>query len=102
MSDLLLHENLRNAKPGDDVANVAHARTLTVLPELDSKRKWSVIIFLARSGLINRHDWVIDISFADLRGVDLSQPMKLDAISFEGAYLQGADLSRAELTDVKF
>jgi uncharacterized protein YjbI with pentapeptide repeats len=98
MSELLLHENLRTSKRGDDVTNIAHARTLTVLPKLDPIRKRSIILFLAESGLITRDKWVIDTSFADLRGVDLSQAMKLDSISLEGAYLQGANLSRAELS----
>jgi energy-coupling factor transporter transmembrane protein EcfT len=39
MSELLLHENLRTSKRGDDVRNIAHARTLTVLPQLDPNRK---------------------------------------------------------------
>src|SRR5260221_1604119 len=97
MSELLLHENLRKSKRGDDVTNIAHARTLTVLPKLDPNRKRSIILFLAESELIYRDKWVIDMSFADLRGVDLSQAMKLESISLEGAYLQGANLSRTVL-----
>lgn len=98
MSDLLLHENLRTAKRGDDVTNIAHARTLTALPKLDPNRKRSIILFLVESELINRSDWIIDTSFADLREVDLSQNLKLDSVSLEGAYLQGANLSGADLS----
>lgn len=102
MSELLLHENLRQSKRGDDVRNIAHARTLTVLPKLDPNRKRSIILFLAESGLIDRNTWIIDMSFADLSGVDLSHAMKLDSIALDGADLQGANLSGAELTMVNF
>ena len=102
MSDLLLHENLRQSKRGDDVRNMAHARTLTALPKLDPNRKGSILLFLVESGLIDRDEWVIDMSYADLRGVNLSQAMKLDSISLDGANLQGANLSGAELTRVNF
>jgi hypothetical protein len=98
MSDLLLHENLSTSKYGDNVANIAHARTFTVLPQLDPNRKRSVILFLAESELIMRDKWIIDMSFADLRGVNLSGAMKLDSISLEGADLEGANLSSAYLT----
>ncbi len=102
MSELLLHENLRQSKLGDDVRNIAHARTLTVLPKLDPNRKRSIILFLAESGLIERNKWIIDMSFSDLRGVNLSHALKLDSIALDGADLQGANLSGAELTRVNF
>src|SRR5260370_13669582 len=101
MSELLLHENLRTSKRGDDVRNIAHARTLTVLPQLDPNRKRSVILFLARSELITRDKWIIDMSFADLSGVDLSQAMMIDATALDGTNLQGANLSGAELSNVE-
>jgi uncharacterized protein YjbI with pentapeptide repeats len=98
MSELLLHENLRQSEPGADVVNIAHARTLTVLPKLDPSRKRSIVLFLVESGLIDRNKWIIDMSYADLREVDLSQVMKLESASLEGAYLQGANLSGADLS----
>jgi uncharacterized protein YjbI with pentapeptide repeats len=101
MSELLLHANLRTSKRGDDVRNIAHTRTLTVLPQLDSTRKRSVILFLARSELITRDKWIIDMSFADLSGVDLSQAMMIDATALDGTNLQGANLSGAELSNVE-
>jgi len=52
MSELLLHENLRTSKRGDDVTNIAHARTLTVLPKLDPNRKRSIILFLVGLDLL--------------------------------------------------
>jgi hypothetical protein len=100
MSELLLHENLRQAKRGDDVAVIAQARTFAVLPKLDPSRKRIVILFLAESRLIDHGRWIIDMSFADLRGIDLSQARKLDSISLEGAYLQGANLTGAYMSRV--
>ena len=90
--------HLRTSKRGDDVTNIAHARTLTVLPKLDPNRKRSIILFLVESGLISRNEWIIDMSYADLRGVDLSQSLKLDSVSLVGAYLQGANFSGSELS----
>jgi len=100
MSELLLHENLRTSKRGDNVRNMAHARTLTVLPQLDPNRKRSIIFFLAESQLIERDNWIIDMSFADLCGANLSQAMKLQDIALEGANLEGANLSGADLNRV--
>jgi len=97
MSELLLHENLRTSKRGDDVTNIAHARTLTVLPKLDPNRKRSIILFLVESGLISRKEWIIDMSYADLSGVDLSHYLKLDSVALDGAYLQGANFSGADM-----
>jgi hypothetical protein len=39
MTDLLLNNKLRESQPGDEVRNVARARTLTVLSQLDGGRK---------------------------------------------------------------
>jgi uncharacterized protein YjbI with pentapeptide repeats len=44
-----------------------------------------------------RNKWIIDMSFADLRGVNLSEAMKLDSISLEGANLERANLSGTDL-----
>ncbi len=46
MSELLLHEKLRESQPGDEVRKIARVRTLTVLPRLDGERKRSVLQFL--------------------------------------------------------
>src|SRR6266567_125228 len=53
MSELLLEKNLRVSKPNDEVRNVARARTLTILPQLDAKRKGSVMRFLSESHLLD-------------------------------------------------
>src|SRR5947209_8625785 len=46
MSDLLLNQNLRSSKPGDEVRIVARARTLTILTQLNAARKETVLQFL--------------------------------------------------------
>lgn len=97
MSELILHENLHNSERGDKVRDIARARTLTALPKLDPNRKRSIILFLYESVLIERDINKIDLSWADLREVNLSQ-LILNAISFEGAYLQGANLFEADLS----
>jgi uncharacterized protein YjbI with pentapeptide repeats len=97
ISDLILHENLQNAGHGDKVRYIARARTLTALSNLDPNRKRSIILFLYESVLIERDDEKIDLGWADLREVNLSQLILTD-ISFEGAYLQGSNLSGADLS----
>src|SRR5260370_16288603 len=39
LSELLLHEKLRESKPEDEVRKIGRVRTLTVLPRLDNERK---------------------------------------------------------------
>ena len=71
MSELLLHENLRNSEPEDEVRKIAGVRTLTALPRLDPKRKGSVLLFLIESNLIDNEKTVIHLDGADLSGVYL-------------------------------
>src|SRR6266436_5235314 len=86
LSELLLHEKLRESAPEDEVRKIARVRTLTVLPRLDKERKRSVLQFLHESGLIDRDKRIIDLRGADLSGANLI-----------AAYLNEADLSRAIL-----
>jgi len=88
MSELLLHEKLRESEPGAEVRNIARVRTLTILPRLDANRKRSVLQFLHESGLIEKGKNIIDLSGADLNKADLSR-----------ANLSGAGLSKADLRD---
>ena len=62
MSELLLHEKLRDSTEEDEVRNVARVRTLTVLPRLDGKRKGSVLQFLYESGHIYKNKNSIDLT----------------------------------------
>jgi len=95
MSELLLHENLRKSEPGDEVRKIARVRTLTVLPRLDPKRKGNVLLFLAESDLIG-HDPIIDLTRADLSGVQLYKPW-LNEVNLQETNLSEADLYEADL-----
>ena len=87
MSELLLHEKLRESQPEDEVRKIARVRTLTVLPRLDGKRKGSVIQFLYESGLIEKKKTIIDLHGADLTCAELK------------TFLNEVNLSNALLTD---
>jgi hypothetical protein len=86
MSDLLLTDKLRTSKEGDEVRQVARARTLTTLRRLDSKRKGALLQFLQEAGLISVGKVVINLDGADLSSADL-----------DGANLHGAKLSNNKL-----
>jgi uncharacterized protein YjbI with pentapeptide repeats len=101
MSELLLHENLRESQPEDEVRNIARVRTLTVLPRLDSQRKRNIIQFLYESGLINKDKRIIDLSGADLREVNLSGS-RLVGVCLAGANLGKANLKSAYMREANF
>jgi len=119
MSELLLHENLRDSEPENEVRNIARVRTLTVLPYLDGKRKCSVLKFLHESKLIVKDNTIVNVSGADLSNADLSKAnitnadlidvnlagANLSMCFFKGttlryATLEGADLDYIMLTEV--
>jgi Pentapeptide repeats (8 copies) len=86
LSELLLHEKLRQSAEDDEVRKIARVRTLTVLPRLDRRRKASVVQFLHESGLIDKRKRIVNLTGADLGEADL-----------RGANLTSADLDRADL-----
>jgi uncharacterized protein YjbI with pentapeptide repeats len=96
MSELLLHENLRNSGAVDKVRDIARVRTLTALPRLDPKRKGSVLLFLAESGLIGIDDPIINLYRADLSRVQLYKPW-LEEVNLQETNLSEADLYEADL-----
>lgn len=92
----------------------ARARTLTVLEQLDGRRKRSVLQFLREARLINRRDEDLegrlvqarvvgldgaDLTCADLKGLRLSdaslRETDLRDANLEGANLEGTDLTGA-------
>jgi uncharacterized membrane protein len=105
MSAMLLpnkdRPSLYKARPGDSLSSVARARTLTVLPRLDSDRKARVIQFLYESGLITRRRPVLNLDGADLTEADLEQANLVEATlggtNLSGARLSGARLAGADL-----
>ncbi len=98
MSELLLHENLRNSKPEEEVRKIARVRTLTVLPRLDGDRKRSVLQFLHESGLISKDQTIVDLSDADLSKTNFSHA-NLRGADLRGAILRGATLGGANLCE---
>jgi large-conductance mechanosensitive channel len=90
MSELLLHENLRESKPEDEVRKIARTRTLTILHPLDPERKGSILQFLYEAGLIigDRDKVVIHLQGADLNGARLTR-----------IFLNGVNLSRVDLNE---
>jgi len=104
MSELLLHENLRESKPDDKVQYIARVRTITVISRLNANRNGSLLRFLRESGLIKtiKMNGVINLSKADLRGSDLSgtdmSGVDLSEADLRKANLSGIDLSEAILT----
>ena len=107
MSELLLHEKLRDSAEEDEVRNVARVRTLTVLPRLDGKRKGSVLQFLYESGLIYKNKNIIDLHGADLSHADLTyanlsgaclRRTNMQKALFLGANLHGVDFTLANLS----
>jgi uncharacterized protein YjbI with pentapeptide repeats len=93
ISELLLHENLRESKPKGEVRTIARVRTLTVLPRLDDKRKGTVLQFLHESGMIARGNSIVDLTGANLRGANLIGAL------LSNSELSNTDLRNANLSD---
>jgi hypothetical protein len=88
MSELLLHEKLRNSAEEDELRKIARVRTLTILRRLDAARNRTLLDFLFESDLIRRK---ADTDIIKLEGANLSK------VELEGADLQEAKLERANL-----
>jgi uncharacterized protein YjbI with pentapeptide repeats len=98
MSELLLHENLRESQPEDEVCKIARVRTLTGLQRSDGERKRSVLEFLYEAGLIVKGQPIIDLCWADFRGVNLCGGI-LHKAALGGANLCEATLWKADLSE---
>jgi uncharacterized protein YjbI with pentapeptide repeats len=116
MGTLLLERDLRSSMKDDatedsqEARTLARARTLTVLSRLDPSRKTAVMQFLVEADLVQRdlvqgelelhrvegQDPIIELSGADLRGVNLAMTVLPYAV-LNGADLRGADLRDAGL-----
>lgn len=97
ITKLLLEQNLLASQEGDEVYTLAHTRTVTLLPQLDPRRKLRLIQFLSEAQLIT----VIDLHGADLQEVNLSY-MALSGANFSGADFSRADFSKANLSKADF
>lgn len=90
--------------------DIARVRTLTVLRQLDSKRKGLLLRFLHESKLIQREQTIILLNQADLTGADLNRAslswanlrgVDLSQAKLKRAYLARTDLSQADLTEAE-
>lgn len=94
ITTLVLEKGLKTSTLEDDVREIAHVKTLTILERLDGKRKGKLTGFLYRIGLITcsrGKEPIIIFRKADLIEADLSE------IDLNGAVLRGAVLRRAVL-----
>ncbi len=107
MSNLLLHEGLRESEPGSAVQDLARTRTLLVLRRLDLNRRNHVLRFLADAWLLGRVNPLGEeteeakkarialLAKADMEGMDLSGA-KLNGVNLSWSNLSGANLRDAE------
>ena len=100
MSELLLREKLRESELEDEVRTIARARTLSVLAQLDDRRKKSVLEFLNESDLIKADNNPLT-KIISLSNVYLAHAILRD-IQLFGADLSSADLRAADLTNASF
>ena len=93
MSKLLLKWEL--GESNKEAEDIARARTLSTLQELNEQRKELLVMFLFKARLISRPG-IVDLDGADLSSVNLSHSY-LFKVDFGGANLNGADLTDAFL-----
>lgn len=106
MSELLLHEKLRDSAEDEEVRKIARVRTLTILRGLDPFRKGNLVQFLQEAGLIKRYKGmredditVILMEHADLREAYLVGATLLNT-DLSHTNLSKANLSRANMYKV--
>ena len=105
MSQLLLANGLRKSEINDEVRNIARARTLTVLYQLDQERKRNVLQFLYETNLISKHvdGNIVNLERIDFSGGDYSLLTLCDAnlqkILIWKSIMQLMDLRGADLTE---
>ena len=81
------------------VATVIRARTLAVLPRLDSYRKGHVLGFLFESGLIQGKQPFVTLAGASLEGIEWSgRGASLVGTNLSQGYLDGANFADADLS----
>ncbi|WP_281558885.1 pentapeptide repeat-containing protein [Thalassomonas sp. RHCl1] len=93
MSNLLLAHGLKTSGRRDEVRSLARARTLTVLSQLDGRRKGYLLRFLYEAGLISAAAPVITL------GGGIFGEASVDETVLSRADLSGAVLSRVFLSE---
>jgi hypothetical protein len=107
MRSLLLEEDLLDSQEDDAVRDLARARTLGVLDNLDPDRKRIVVLFLRETSLLSSYDdTIVDLSGADLTDAYLREARLVNtSLGVQGFLtphdertdLSGVDLSNAIL-----
>ncbi len=92
MTSLLLDREISDSK----VATIAQARTMSLLPRLDGRRRAAVLAFLARTNLISSQAPVINLSGAELSDMP-AEGMHLPGVNLAGANLTGSRLANSSL-----
>lgn len=103
MRSLLLEEDLLNSQRGDAVRELARARTLGVLDNLDPDRKRIIVLFLRETGLASSYgDTIVDLSGADLTNAYLREARLVNTnLGVQGPltpHVERTDLSSADLS----
>ena len=107
MTDLLFDQKLRESNADSVSRNVARARTVTTISQLDAARKAELIIFLKESGLIDvpalgsGAESIVSLAGAALSGVDFAGRDISDA-NLSYAQMSQADMPHANLSNSSF
>lgn len=97
MTELLLKHNLREVEDEAEERSIARARTIAVIQGLDAGRNRQLFAFLRESKLLEPNAPIVNLSGADLSGVDLNK-VNLSGVDLSGANLSGADLRWSDLS----
>ena len=102
MQELLLERGLKDATRGEEVVEIARARTLHALRDLDSERKGHLVRFLVDSGALaqqtkdGNYRSVVRLSYADLSNANLEN-VHLEGVNLWCANFENANLKNAHL-----
>jgi hypothetical protein len=100
MSELLLHENLRESTEEDEVRNVARFLTAITVVRLDARRKEYLFGFLKDSKLIGTES-IIKLSGLNFSRIYLKN-RNLTGLNFSGVFMIEANLINTNLTNSNF
>jgi hypothetical protein len=96
MSELLVHEHLRESKQEDEVRMIARSHTLTVLRLLNGQRRTAVLEFLNDCKLINKDNPIVFLVGAKFEDASLIH-YNLAGVGLVGARMSKINLSEADL-----
>jgi hypothetical protein len=97
ITELLVHDSLRESLPEAEARVAARVWTLTTLRILDGERKGILLKFIREAGLIKNGDSIIQLENADLSYVVASET-DLSFANFKKTNFQNAQLFHADFT----